>query len=295
MSPRRALTSFAVLIVVSLHAPAPSAAAPVGDCVAGAGWPAPVPAAAADVVARVNTHRADRGLVSLAISPTLTAAAAWKARHMAHYGYMQHDDPAPPVQRTPFERMHACGYPEQALAGENIAAGYETPASVMAAWLGSPGHRANIERPEFRAIGVGVARSTAGRNYWAQELGSVADAAPPPPPPPAEPAPAPPPPAPAPGPTVGVPLGPAAAVRVLGCRRAARRVVRCRLLVSRGPVTLAGRLRRQGEVVASGIVRVERAGRVRLSMRGRQPLRRGRGILQLRGTGVLVHRPVHVR
>jgi hypothetical protein len=248
------------------------------------------------VVARVNTHRADRGLVSLAISPTLTAAAEWKARHMAHYGYMQKDDPAPPVQRTPFERMHACGYPEQALAGENIAAGYETPASVMAGWLGSAGHRANIERPEFRAIGVGVARSAAGRNYWAQELGSVADAAAPSPPPPAPPAP-PPPPAPAPGPTVGVPLGPAAAVRVLGCRRAdrSRRVVRCRLFVSRGPVTVAARMRRHGEVVASGTVRAERAGRVRLRLQSRRALHPGRAMLWLRVDGVPVRRPVQVR
>jgi hypothetical protein len=33
-----------VLIGVSLQAPAASVAAPVGDCVAGAGWPASVPA-----------------------------------------------------------------------------------------------------------------------------------------------------------------------------------------------------------------------------------------------------------
>jgi uncharacterized protein YkwD len=292
VSPRRALVSSAVLIVVSLHAPAPAAAAPVGDCVAGAGWPASLVAPAADVVARVNIHRADRGLAWLAISPTLTAAAEWKARHMAHYGYMQHDDPAPPVQRTPFERMHACGYPEQALAGENIAAGYETPAGVMTGWLGSPGHRANIERPEFRAIGVGVARSAAGRNYWAQELGSVADAAPPPPP-----APAPPSVPPAPGPTVGVPLGPAAAVRVVGCRRAARsrRVVRCRLLVSRGPVTVSARLRRGGKVVASGSVRAERSGPVRVRLRSRRALRPGRAMLWLRVDGVRVRRPVQVR
>jgi len=78
-----------------LAAHAGTAAAPVGDCQAGTDWPASLPATAADVVERVNAHRADRGLAPLAVSPTLTAAAEWKARHVAHYGYMQHDDPAP--------------------------------------------------------------------------------------------------------------------------------------------------------------------------------------------------------
>ena len=297
MPPVRALTSLAVLVVVSLAAPASSASAPVGDCQADAGWPVSLPAPAADVVTRVNAHRTERGLTPLAVSPTLSAAAEWKARHMAQYGYMQHDDPAPPVQRTPFERMHACGYPEQALAGENIASGYESPASVMQGWLGSPGHRANIERPEFRAIGVGVARSSAGTTYWTQDFGSVADAAPPPP---AAPAP-PPPPAPVPPPearpAIGSALAPALALRVRGCRRLerSRRVVRCRVLVSRGPVTVSGRLRQRGAGVASGRARAERAGSVALRLRGPQALHAGRGTLRLRAERVVVRRSVRVR
>ena len=129
MSPRGTV---ALLIAVLLYAPAPAAAAPVGDCQPGADWPAPMPAPAADVVARVNAHRSGQGLGALVVSPALTAAAEWKARHMARYGYVEHDDPAPPVQRTPFERMQACGYPE-VLLGENIAAGYDSGASVMQA------------------------------------------------------------------------------------------------------------------------------------------------------------------
>jgi uncharacterized protein YkwD len=78
VSPRRALTSFAVLMAVSLVAPAAAAAAPIGNCQAGSGWPAALPAPAADVVARVNAHRSARGLGALAVSPTLTAAAEWR-------------------------------------------------------------------------------------------------------------------------------------------------------------------------------------------------------------------------
>ena len=101
---------------------------------------------------------------------------------MAYYGYMAHDDPAPPVARTWFQRVQACGYAGFG-AGENIAYGYTTPQSVMNAWLNSPGHKANIENPSYRVIGVGVAGSTI---FWSQDFGTTDDSGggPPPPPPP---------------------------------------------------------------------------------------------------------------
>jgi uncharacterized protein YkwD len=296
LSPRCALGSFAVLIAVSLHAPA-SVAAPVGDCQAGTGWPAALPDAAAGVVQRVNAHRAERGLAPLAVSPTLTVAAEWKARHMAQYGYMAHDDPAPPVQRTPFERMEACGYPAQTLRGENVAAGYDTPASVMQGWLGSPDHRANLERADFAAVGVGVARSAAGTHYWAQDFGSVADAGSLLPQAPAFPPPAPPPAPPEATPQTGAALAPGAALRVRGCRRlgGARRAARCRLVVSVAPVTVRARLRQRRGIVAAGRARAERAGPLGIRLRGRRALRPGRAILRLRAGALLVRRPVRVR
>ena len=300
MSPRHALASIVVLAVASLYASGPAVAAPVGDCQPGGDWPAASPDMAADVVARVNAHRAGRGLAPLTVSPTLTAAAEWKARHMARYGYMAHDDPAPPVQRSPFERMQACGYPEQALAGENVAAGYDSPASVMEGWLGSSGHRANIERAEFRAIGVGVARAAGGSLYWTQDFGSVADAAAPPP---AAPAPTPPvsqpprSPSPVPRPTVGEPFSPGARLRVLGCRQArrSRHAVLCRLALSWGPAVVHARLRQRGTRVASGTARAASAGRVRLRLRGRPAVRPGRAVLRLRAGDVRMRRAVRVR
>ncbi|HSD75904.1 MAG TPA: CAP domain-containing protein, partial [Solirubrobacteraceae bacterium] len=108
-------------------------------------------------------------------SPTLSAAAAWKARHMAYYGYFGHDDPAPPVAQTVGERIAACGYAGSDI-GENIAYGERSAAEVMQGWLASPGHRANIERADYRAIGVGVAAGAAGASYWVQDFGTVADA-----------------------------------------------------------------------------------------------------------------------
>jgi uncharacterized protein YkwD len=52
--------------------------------------------------------------------------------------------------------------------GENVAVGQETPASVMRAWLNSPGHRRNILSPNYRYIGVGYVNN--GRPYWTQNF-----------------------------------------------------------------------------------------------------------------------------
>ncbi|MEN3284929.1 MAG: hypothetical protein V7607_6069 [Solirubrobacteraceae bacterium] len=106
------------------------------------------------------------------MSPTLTAAATWKARHMAAYGYLTHDDPGPPVQRPASDRMAACGYPS-ATWGENIAMGYTTPQAVVDGWLASPGHRANIEGADYVATGVAMAGTE--QPYWAESFGSVND------------------------------------------------------------------------------------------------------------------------
>jgi cysteine-rich secretory family protein len=122
----------------------------------------------------INAHRAQTGLEPLAVSPTLTAAATWKARHMAAYGYLAHDDPGAPVPRSAGDRVAACGYP-QATWGENIATGYTTAQAVVDAWLASPGHRANIERADFVATGVAMAGTQ--QTYWAESFGNVADGA----------------------------------------------------------------------------------------------------------------------
>ena len=102
---------------------------------------------------------------------------------MARYGYMAHDDPGPPVARTAAQRAADCGYPIGSVSwGENLAVGPPTARAAMASWLGSPGHRANIEHAGFRAIGVGAARDADGNVFWTQNFGSLADsgAAPPP-------------------------------------------------------------------------------------------------------------------
>ena len=179
------------------------AAAAAGDCSPGADWGTVRADFAAQTVDLVNAHRATLGLRPLAIGSALQASAVWKARHMAKYGYMAHDDPAPPVARSTGERMAACGV--SGSWGENIAAGYPTPASVVNGWLNSPGHRANIENASYTAIGAGAASSASGQVYWAQTFSSSGGGTPPPAPSP----PVPPPPAPAPSPPPSSPKPPA--------------------------------------------------------------------------------------
>jgi uncharacterized protein YkwD len=176
---RRAAIS-AALLLLSIAAAAGVAAAPagavVGDCTPGSDWGTPRADLASSVVDLINSHRTGMGLVALKVSPTLANAAVWKARHMARYAYMAHDDPAPPVARTVPDRLEACGYPSRTTGwGENIAWGYSSASSVVTAWLNSPGHKANIENPSYRATGVGAASSSTGAVYWSQEFGTYVD------------------------------------------------------------------------------------------------------------------------
>lgn len=78
--------------------------------------------------------------------------------------------------------MEACGV--TAGWGENIAYGYATADAVMQGWLNSPGHRANIERSTYRAIGVGAATGSNSRIYWAQVFSTSTSGGSTPPPPP---------------------------------------------------------------------------------------------------------------
>jgi uncharacterized protein YkwD len=166
---------FALLTITAVAPLPPPASAATGDCAPDGAWPVARPDLAAQVVDLINAHRAQMGLRPLSVSPILTSVATWKARHMAAYGYMTHDDPGPPAPRTASDRMAACGYPS-APWGENIAMGYATPQAVVDGWLASPGHRANIERGDY--VATGVAAAGTDQLYWSESFGGFDDSAP---------------------------------------------------------------------------------------------------------------------
>ena len=77
---------------------------------------------------------------------------------MAARDFYGHDTPD---GLDPKSRIAAAGYPLiGATVGENIHWGVEanaTPVRIFHDWMTSPGHRANILRPDFTEVGVGVA------------------------------------------------------------------------------------------------------------------------------------------
>ena len=158
-------------------------AAAATNCTPDGAWGTNRSDLASQVVSLINQHRAGLGLGTLSSSSSLQASSVWKSLHMAGYNYFGHSDPAPPVNRDAAQRARDCDFVGSSW-GENIAAGYGTPQAVVTGWLNSPGHRANIENPNYTVTGVGVAASAGGRLYWTQNFGRTSGSSPPPPPPP---------------------------------------------------------------------------------------------------------------
>ncbi|MBX6390138.1 MAG: hypothetical protein IRZ08_14290 [Frankia sp.] len=126
----------------------------------------PVEALIDEVVELTNRERLAVGCPALTVDARLAAAAAGHSADMAARGYFSHDTPE---GVDAFERILAAGY-DFGLAGENIAAGQRTPAEVVAAWMASPAHRANIVNCELTQIGVGYAAGGHYGTYWTQSF-----------------------------------------------------------------------------------------------------------------------------
>lgn len=74
------------------------------------------------------------------------------SQDMADRGYFSHTNPE---GQSPFDRLRAAGI-DFSSAGENIASGPTTAQAVFDLWMGSSGHRANIERCAYTHHGVGL-------------------------------------------------------------------------------------------------------------------------------------------
>jgi uncharacterized protein YkwD len=125
------------------------------------------PAAAAATLCLLNQERTSRGLDPLAASPTLDKAAAAYARDMVARRFFDHVSPG---GGTMIDRMKAAGWvPAGAwTAGENIAWGtgeLGTPAAIVDGWMHSPGHRANILKPAYGQVGIGIAAGAPQAGY----------------------------------------------------------------------------------------------------------------------------------
>lgn len=135
----------------------------------------------AQMLAQVNAARSQaRNCGSTSYAPAavldwdckLAQAAAGHSGDMAQNNFFSHTGSD---GMDPGFRIDAQGY--QALTwGENIAAGYESIDSVIAGWLTSPGHCANIMNASFSELGMAFAEDSGSDFdiYWTQVFAAPA-------------------------------------------------------------------------------------------------------------------------
>jgi uncharacterized protein YkwD len=121
------------------------------------------------VVELTNVERQNAGLAPLTLEPSLTQAAQDYAGVLASSNCFAHTCGAVPDFS---QRVANAGYSGWMALGENIAAGQPSADDVVAAWMASPGHRANILNPAYTEIGVGEAPGGAYGISWTQEFGT---------------------------------------------------------------------------------------------------------------------------
>ncbi len=104
------------------------------------------------IIDLINAARAERDLPPLGVNNKLEYAAFLKANDMFAKGYWAHQSPS---GQLPWYFIEAAGYDYQ-LAGENLAKNFSSSSSLVAAWLRSPAHRANLLNSQYSQVGVSV-------------------------------------------------------------------------------------------------------------------------------------------
>jgi len=132
--------------------------------VAPAAWACPpVAVVEAEVhLAHINTARTNAGLAPLVLDADLARIAQRHACDMADRGYFDHT--APNGTGLMGRARGLTGFCQLA---ENIARGQQDIPTVMATWLRSPGHRANLLDPGLTHVGLGRAAGP----HWVQVFG----------------------------------------------------------------------------------------------------------------------------
>lgn len=123
-----------------------------------------------EILQLVNQQRRQNNLSPVRLDSKLNAAAQTHSVNMALQDFFGHTGQD---GSSSTERVRRTGYNGSRVA-ENIAAGHNTAASVVAGWMNSPGHRANILDPNANQMGLGyrlLSNDTGKvnyRHYWTQ-------------------------------------------------------------------------------------------------------------------------------
>lgn len=128
------------------------------------------------VIELTNLERQKHHLQPLEHNEILCRSALLHTLDMAEHHFISHTGSD---GSTVAERVQRAGYNHALVVGENLAMGYLDPESAVRGWMESPGHRANILRPQFTQIGVGyiygfvqVTNGNLVRGcYWTQHFG----------------------------------------------------------------------------------------------------------------------------
>eukprot|EP01135_Chromosphaera_perkinsii_P001309 Nk52_evm36s164 gene=Nk52_evmTU36s164 len=115
-----------------------------------------------EILNLVNIERAKVGAGALCMNKALTNAALLHSLDQYNNQKMSHTGSD---GSNPGDRIARQNYGSLFTWGENVAYWYQTPASVMNAWMNSAGHRANILNPDFSNLGVGFVGF-----YWTQKF-----------------------------------------------------------------------------------------------------------------------------
>jgi Cysteine-rich secretory protein family/FG-GAP-like repeat len=127
----------------------------------------------------INRDRTAAGLAALVSDPKLASTSRSWSQNMASRNQLYHDQNLAAVagQVDPNWRS----------IGENVGVGYSVP-SLHTAFMNSPGHRANVMKPAYNRVGIGVVH--AGGKIWVTvrflqgpAISGTTGLGPPPPPP----------------------------------------------------------------------------------------------------------------
>ena len=107
-----------------------------------------------EIISLTNSERAQNNVKTLSENKKLNAAAQAKANDMVMRGYFAHQGPD---GKEPWAWIQAAGY-DYRYAGENLAVRFVDSKDVVSGWMASPTHRANMVKPVYTDIGVGIAQ-----------------------------------------------------------------------------------------------------------------------------------------
>jgi len=137
--------------------------------------PPPPPASApisvaAECTKLVNNARAAAGIAPVTLDSRLNTAASLHSTDQAQRQKMTHTGAN---GSNAGQRIISQSY-WWSTWGENVAAGQSDCATVVKAWMGSSGHRANILNRSMVHIGMGAVKGANGVIYWTMDLAAPA-------------------------------------------------------------------------------------------------------------------------